>query len=302
MTAPLTQESTSRFVQTKDYRIHYNEAGTGHPIILIHGGGPGATGWSNYQNNIHELSKKYRVILPDMPGWGKSDEFNLTQRVAETQAEIIRDMMDELDIEQAAICGNSMGGAVTYAFAGMFNERMSHLLTMGAGLMAGVPMTTQPAGPSLGIKVLIQCYRDPSPENFRALCEVMLFDTSHVTDELLKQRSDSALANPQHLKNFVDRVDSGRMLPNHAEAAEVCRKLMAIKTPAFIMHGRDDRVSPYEGSLRAVTVIQNSQLLLFNRCGHWAQVEHAAMFNKMVDAFLSFDHNAPRASGTAFGG
>ncbi len=69
------------------------------------------------------------------------------------------------------------------------------------------------------------------------------------------------------------------MMPDHAEAAEASRKLMAIKTPALIMHGRDARVSPYEGSLRAVTVIPNSQLMLFNRCGHWAQVEHAGMFN-----------------------
>jgi 2-hydroxy-6-oxonona-2,4-dienedioate hydrolase len=302
MTTTLGYASTSRFVQAKNYKIHYNEAGTGHPVILLHGGGPGATGWSNYQNNIHELSKKYRVILPDLPGWGKSDEFNESRRVAETQAEIIRDMMDALDIERAALGGNSMGGAVTYAFAGMFNDRMSHLLTMGAGLMAGLPLTSMPGGPSAGIKTLIRAYRDPSPENFRALCEVMLFDTTHVTDALLKQRSETALANPQHLKNFLSRVDSGKMMPDHAEAAEASRKLMAIKTPALIMHGRDDRVSPYEGSLRAVTVIPNSQLMLFNRCGHWVQVEHAGMFNHMVDAFLSFDHSAPRNSGTAFGG
>ncbi len=302
MASPVTHEATSRFVQTKNYRIHYNEAGTGHPLILLHGGGPGATGWSNYQNNIDALSQAYRVILPDIPGWGQSDEFDLTERIAENQAEIIRDLMDALDIEKVALGGNSMGGAITYAFAGMFNDRMSHLLTIGAGLMSGLPMTTMPAGPSSGIKTLIQTYRDPSPKNFRALCEVMLFDTSHITDALLKERSEAALANPRHLQNFVGRVDSGKMLPNHAEAAEVTRKLMTIKTPALIMHGRDDRVSPFEGSLRAVTVIPNSQLLLFNRCGHWAQVEHAGLFNKMVDAFLSFDHDAPRSSGAAFGG
>ena len=164
MTTILSDASTSRFVQTKNYKIHYNEAGAGHPIILLHGGGPGATGWSNYQNNVHELSKKYRVILPDLPGWGKSDEFNETRRVAEIQAEIIRDMMDALGIERAALGGNSMGGAITYAFAGMFNDRMSHLLTMGAGLMAGLPLTSMPGGPSAGIKTLIRTYRDPSPE------------------------------------------------------------------------------------------------------------------------------------------
>ena len=62
---------------------------------------------------------------------------------------------------------------------------------------------------------------------------------------------------------------------------------MQVDTPALIIHGRDDRAVPLETSLQTLTVLKNSRLLVFNRCGHWAQLEHAEEFNKQVDLFIS---------------
>ena len=73
MPAPVTYESTSRFVSTEKWRIHLNEAGTGQAIVFLHGSGPGASGWSNFQSNIGPLSEHFRVVAVDMPGWGASD-------------------------------------------------------------------------------------------------------------------------------------------------------------------------------------------------------------------------------------
>jgi 2-hydroxy-6-oxonona-2,4-dienedioate hydrolase len=298
----ITEASTSKFVQTKKWKIHINEAGTGEPLILLHGGGPGANGWSNYQNNIRHLSKKYRVILPDVPGYGKSDEFTDTESVTDLQTESIALLMDALGIEKAAIGGNSMGGLLTLNFACMYNERISHMITMGTGLPSGLPLTMSPAGPGPGIKTLIQTFRNPTPENFRLLCESMLFDSSYITDSLLNERSESALASQRHLDNFLRLVDSGKLMPNAKQGALMAAKLAHVQTPALIMHGRDDRVMSYEGSLRIVSVLQNSQLFLFNRCGHWIQLEHAEMFNTMIDAFISMDHQIKTPGARAFGG
>jgi len=63
--------------------------------------------------------------------------------------------------------------------------------------------------------------------------------------------------------------------------------MAALPMPALIVHGRDDRVVHYEHGLRLVSLIQNSRLVLFNRCGHWAQLEHAAEFNRLVHQFIS---------------
>lgn len=61
---------------------------------------------------------------------------------------------------------------------------------------------------------------------------------------------------------------------------------MSIKAPSLLIHGRDDRVVPFEHTLRLVRLIQDSRAHLINRCGHWAQLEHADEFNRAVTSFI----------------
>lgn len=285
----VTEQSTSRYVQTAKWKIHYNELGAGYPMIMLHGGGPGASGWSNYQDNARTLARHFRVILPDVPGYGKSDEFDPEiEDIPKTQAESIKLLMDALKIDKAVLVGNSMGSVITLNLAVDYTERVSHMVTMGAALGGlGLPMTLSPAGPTAGMQVLVQTYRDPTKENFRRLCEVMLFDSSYITDELLIGRSTSALDNPRHLENFLRRTELGKMTPRTSEAVQLAARLPSLSIPALIIHGRDDRIVPLEASLRLLSVLRNSQLLVFNRCGHWAQIEHANAFNSIVCAFIA---------------
>jgi len=69
----LTEAGTSRDIQTKKWRFHFNDAGAGHPLVFLHGSGPGATGWTNFRTNLGPLSQRHRVLAVDMPGWGQSD-------------------------------------------------------------------------------------------------------------------------------------------------------------------------------------------------------------------------------------
>ena len=63
-------------------------------------------------------------------------------------------------------------------------------------------------------------------------------------------------------------------------------EIAGIRVPSLLFHGRDDRVVHYENSLKLVALIPDSRLVLFNRCGHWAQLEHAAEFNELVHQFI----------------
>ncbi len=285
-TAALTEESTSRFVDTPKYRIHYNEAGQGHPIIMIHGGGPGATGWSNFNQNIGYLSEKYRVMAMDMPGWGQSSEVLPGQA---NHPAVLKEMLDSLGIDKAAFVGNSMGGAATLGFAVEYPERVSHIITMGSAPVGGMSGFLPGGGPTEGMKALFETYQDPSPENFRTLVRVMVYDDSFVTEELLRARSTSALSNKAHLENSVKArkamaAAGGPPLPN---GPTVLMRLTKLDIPALIIHGRDDRTTPLETSLQITTNLKNSRMLIFNRCGHWAQLEHADEFNRQVDLFIS---------------
>ncbi|XVV15143.1 alpha/beta fold hydrolase [Actinoplanes sp. CA-131856] len=274
MPQDLTAAGTSRSVQTKSWNIHYNEAGTGYPILMLHGSGPGATGWSNFGPNIRVLADSFRVIAPDMPGWGESDAVTGDER---DHVEAAVQLLDALDIEKAALVGNSMGGGTALNFAVTHPDRISHLVTMGSGVPG--PTLFQPGnGLSEGLKVLIKGYHDPSPETIRELVDIMTYD-SEISDELVQQRSDTARSRPDHLANIL----SSPTIRSTVSADDYAR----IAVPTLLLHGRDDRVVHFEQSLRLVGLISDARMVLINRCGHWLQLEHADEFNRLVAGFVA---------------
>jgi len=279
VTADITYESTYRLVDTADYRIQINEAGDGDPLFLIHGTGPGATGWSNFEATIRGLADDFRCIAVTMPGWGDSNPQSMA--TGRDQGRAVRQLMDALGIDRAAFVGNSMGGAIGMVMAAEHRERVSHLVTMGSGIW-GVNVMA-PNGISEGMQVIFDTYEDPSPENFQKLVKVMCFDPAFATRELAEERSRSALAKPEHLENWLAVMRAGIGATGFMEAG---RKMAQSDVPTLIIHGRDDRTVHYELSLRTQAVIPDSRLLMFNRCGHWAQLEHAAEFNATVKHFL----------------
>ncbi|MQW77453.1 alpha/beta fold hydrolase [Nocardioides sp. dk4132] len=282
--ASLSESETSAFVDTPSGKIHYHAAGEGTPVVMLHGSGPGATGWSNFNPNMSVLSESFRVIAPDMPGWGKSDPVTYEER---DHVKAAVDFLDALGIEKAAFVGNSMGGATTLKVAARHPDRVTHVVTMGSG--APGPRVNSPGGgPTEGLKVLHRGYREPSVETMKALCEIMAYDPAFATDELAEQRYRVLAENPVHVTNFA----AGFGRPRRGEAT--LEDIASIKQPAMIIHGRDDRVVHFEAGLRLVSTIANSRLVLLNRCGHWAQLEHADEFNRLVRDFIT---NTPGSAG-----
>ncbi|WP_020656207.1 alpha/beta fold hydrolase [Massilia niastensis] len=272
--AILTEESTSKRIKTKNWDIHYHEAGAGHPLVLVHGGGPGASSWSNYNPNIATLAEKYRVLAIDLPGWGKSQAVTYDKR---DNSGVLAEFLEALGIAQAAFVGNSMGGSSCIRLAYERPELVSHLITMGSS--AGVPGMFDPAGLSEGVKALEAAYFHPSVETMRKFVEGMAFDTRHVTDELLLERVKATLARPDHIEGW--KSGHGKPMVRLDPT-----RLGAITAPTLLMHGRDDRTVHFGSALTLARVIPDSRVYIVNRCGHWVQLEHAAEFNRVVASFL----------------
>lgn len=273
--AELTQANTSKRVKTKNWDIHYNEAGEGHPLVLVHGGGPGASGWSNYNPNIPYLSQHFRVLAVDLPGWGQSQPVVYEQR---DNSGALAEFLETLGIAKAAVVGNSMGGASVIRLAYERPDLVSHLITMGSP--SGVPGLFEAAGLTEGVKILERAYFEPSMETVRALTEIMTFDHANITDELVAERLKNTLAQKAHVDNWIGGHGKGPMVRLNQEM------IQTITAPTLLMHGRDDRVTTFAHAIRLAGMIRNSRALIVNRCGHWLQLEHAKEFNTMVHRFL----------------
>ena len=275
----LTYDNTSRMVKTPLATIHINEAGPADAptIVLLHGSGPGATGWSNFSQNIPALAERYHVIAADMPGWGDSDPVGWRERDHWTN---LAQLLDALGIQRASLIGNSMGGGTAVRFAYEHPERVDALITMGA--FTGAPTLFGAGdGPTEGLKVLQKGYREPTFDTMRELVDVMTYDSTFATDALIQERADMVAAHPEHNRNFLESIGKRSVVELDED------RVATIAAPTLLFHGRDDRVVHFENSLRLVQLIPNARLVLINRCGHWLQIEHAAEFNRTVLAFLS---------------
>lgn len=284
-TQALTEAATSKFVRIQegdlDLQVHYNDAGQGaETVVMLHGSGPGASGWANFHRNVEPLvNAGYRVILMDCPGWSKSDPIVCTGSRSELNARALKGLLNALDIERVHIIGNSMGGHSAVAFALANPTRIGRLVLMGGG--TGGPSQFVPM-PTEGIKLLQGLYREPTIDNLKKMMNVFVYDPSSLTEELFQARLNNMLERRDHLENFVKSLQA-----NPKQFTDYGPRLGEITAPALVIWGRDDRFVPMDVGLRLIWGMPNAELHILNRCGHWAQWEHADKFNRMVLDFLT---------------
>ncbi len=279
-----TEVATSKFVTINEpglerFKIHYNEAGNGEAVVMLHGGGPGASGWSNFYKNIGHLADAgFRVILLDCPGFNKSGEIVSDVVRPLLNARAVKGVLDTLKIDKAHLVGNSLGGATALHYALEFPERLDRLVLMGP---AGMGHSFMQPNPQEGIKHMIKLYREPSYQNFVNMLEVFVFDPSAITEELRKGRWANIESNPAHLKNFLASTELAPIA-----GWDVSARVKNIAHKTLVTWGRDDRFVPIDSGLKLINSLVDAQLHVFSRCGHWAQWEHADSFNRLVKDFL----------------
>lgn len=287
MSEPFTESATSRFVRVRegagDLAIHYNDCDPGNAretVVMLHGSGPGASGWANFHRNIEPLtSAGFRVLLIDCPGWSKSDTIVSTGSRSNLNARVLAGVVEALKLDRIHIVGNSMGGHSAVAFALDHPERVGRLVLMGGGTGGASPFVPMPTE---GIKLLNAVYRAPTIENLKAMMNIFVFDPSRLTEELFQARLENLLKRRDHLESFVKSLDL-----NPKQFPDFGPRLGEITAETLVVWGRNDRFVPMDAGLRLIAGIPNSELHVFNNCGHWVQWEHAAAFNALVLGFLT---------------
>src|SRR3954465_7352810 len=191
---PITFKATSRYAQVReDMRLHYHEAGVGNDqtIVLLHGGGPGASSWSNFGGNIGVLAQHFHVLAVDQPGYGHSDKHTEHEQYNRYSATALLNLFDHLSIERAALVGNSLGGGTAVRFALDNPDRAGRLVLMGPG---GLSVNLFSPDPTEGVRKLGRFGAPPGPsrEKLEEFLRTMVFDQSLITDELIDERFAAA--------------------------------------------------------------------------------------------------------------
>ncbi|BBY02252.1 alpha/beta fold hydrolase [Mycobacterium seoulense] len=277
-----TNTITERTISVRGKDIFVAETGSGPAVVLLHGGGPGASGLSNYARNIEPLAENFRVVVPDMPGYGRSTKGVDRRDPFGYLADHIRGMLDELGIDSAHLVGNSYGGSCALRLALDTPYRVNKLVLMGPG---GVG--TSRGLPSDGLRSLLAYYRGdgPSLDKLRTFIRsYLVHDGDAVPDSLIESRYQASI-DPEVIANPPLQRPSGLRTLWRMDFTRDHR-LGSLATPTLIVWGRDDKVNKPSGAAMLAERMPNADVLIAANTGHWVQWERAELFNAVTAAFL----------------
>ena len=251
-------------------KIHYQEAGSGPAVILLHGLGGDASNWAP---TIGPLAQKYRVIVPDQIGFGKSDKPFLNYRVG-TLVDFLAAMMKELKIERASLVGNSLGGFTAAAFAVKHPDKVDRLVLVDAAGFA-IPKDA-PLNPTV-VNGLNASTRD----GLKQILPLVFYNwqpfaTDAALDAFFARKVTAG--DGYTIQRFIDSIIRGEDVLDG--------KLGAIKHPTLMIWGREDGLTPLALGERFKKEIAGSELFVIDKCGHVPQLEKAAEFNAALLKFL----------------
>ncbi len=265
-----------QLVDTCGYRTNVHDVGKGPALLLLHGSGAGVSGWANWRGLIPEMSPNYRVIVPDLVGFGYTETpADFQFRFMESWVEQVLALLDALGVERTHVLGNSFGGSLALWLAARRPELFDRLVLMGPG---GWPTKVNANLDALWAYT-------PSLDNMRRAMSCMAFNQALVTDELVEMRYRATMR-PGAQETFARVFPAPRQRWLDSQTLPIA-DLQGIDHQTLIMHGRDDRVVDPMVSWNLHQHLRNSQLHTFSNCGHWTMIEQAARFRGQLRAFLA---------------
>lgn len=266
---------TSTYTVSGGYEIVINEAGpaNGPPVVFFHGSGPGASGRSNFKQNVDAfVGGGYRVLLPDMIGYGASSKPEGIDYTLDLFTDTVMEAVEQHGIAKATLIGNSLGGGVAILAALKKPSFVDRLILMAPGCIEELPVYF--AMPGIA-NMVASPFGTPdfSAADQRRLGESLVYDPVHITDTLVAERFEVARVQP---KDVIARMRTPNLQPRLGE----------LKMPILVFWGSEERFMPLTGIDYFLKQCDDVRVVTFNKVGHWVQVERAAEFNAYSLAFL----------------
>lgn len=262
-----------QYIDVQDgFRFHYYDEGEGEVVVLLHGSGTGASGYTNFKKNFIALKNAgFRVILPDLPGYGFSSKPDNVVYSMDYFNQKIIELLDILDVHKFSLIGNSLGGALSIGLGLNHVERVQKLILMAPGGVEDREMYNEMPG----IKKLMSDFLggNMNQEKIEGLLALFPYDASIVTEEMVQERMEILpLMNSQVLATMA--------IPNMEE------QLHLLHQPVLAFWGMNDQFIPVSGAMKIGEHCPNAQVMLFSQCGHWVMIEQEEVFNSACINFL----------------
>jgi len=292
-------------VQLSDFTMAYDDVGSGKAILFIHGYPLTRKMW---QPQLDELSSHLRVIAPDLRGHGESTAtkgiYTMELLAGDCQA-----LLDYLNIEKVILCGLSMGGYISLAFARRYPERLAGLILTATRAAADT------TGLSMGGYISLAFARR-YPERLAGLILTATRAAADTTEG--KANRDRAIQEARQngvnpiIESLIPRLLSPSTIQRNPQLIESLRQIMQavsvdaiigdlsgmkerpdsraylpeINVPTLIIHGKNDSLIPLTEVQDMNSAIPNSQLILLDNCGHLPNLEASALFNQTILDFI----------------
>lgn len=257
------------------YRIHYLDRGDGPVVVFLHGSGPGASGYSNFKGNFEAIAEQgYRCIVPDLIGFGFSDKPNDVEHPLSFFVECVKQTLDLAGVKECIVVGNSLGGAVAIGLALEYPEFVKKLVLLAPGGMS----KTEEYFTMPGMQKMFEIYGSGetiTPEMMKEFFQFgLVHDPRHATDQTIQERFQ------------IMQIMNGHVMIT-MQIPYLVDRLPELQCPVLAFWGANDRMMPDMGLVGLAKNCAHLKLIVVSECGHWAMVEHEALFNRECLQFFA---------------
>lgn len=277
-------DSSHYLTLSNDLVVHFTDEGSEDApvIVLVHGFASSLQTWRDWRAG---LIRDFRVISVDLPSHGLTRKGDAEVLTTNGLAAFLGEFITELELENVTLVGSSMGGHAGWVYALDHPEHLSALVLIGA---AGMPPTDAEKDDRPFVYGLVSnvwakpllASMNPKPL-IRDGLNGAYFDPAFVTDALVQQYSDLALA-PGHRTGLLTLAARSRV-----DAREQAEQLKALDLPVLILHGADDRIIPAAHGERLNDLISNARLIIYPETGHLPHEERADQTLSDLKQFLA---------------
>jgi 2-hydroxy-6-oxonona-2,4-dienedioate hydrolase len=270
-----------RYVEADGLRYHLIELGAGPPLVFLHGGGPGCTGWTDFGPVAPRFAHDRRVILVDLLQYGRSDKPAIAGPMWDFHATHLLALFDALGLDRPDLVCNSWGGTQALCLAADHPSRVGRLVITGS-----MPVFHGPMSPLLDRSRRGRIAREeyyggagPSWEKMRHLmARFEWFDADAIPEATVDLRYRQSLD--------PDEVACGQVPANRGEWQDLSGHLPRVVAPTLFVWGMYDAFLTPDYALMLASGMERGNLFVMDRAGHHLQEERPAEYHAVVAAFL----------------